>query len=193
MFERFTTSARNVVVRAKAEARDLQHGMVGTEHLLLALLDPDAGLGYRLLHGAGVHRQLVRADIQRLVAPPRKIISAEDAAALRTVGIDVDAVLARIEATFGPEALHAPPAPARRGLLGRPRTPGNTFSPRAKKVIELSLREAIRLGHNSIGTEHILLGLIREGEGLAAKILTDAGIGLDDLRARTVAALREAA
>jgi ATP-dependent Clp protease ATP-binding subunit ClpC len=56
------------------------------------------------------------------------------------------------------------------------------FTPRAKKVMELSLREALQLGHNYIGTEHILLGLIREGEGMAAQVLADRGIKLNDVR-----------
>ncbi len=56
------------------------------------------------------------------------------------------------------------------------------FTPRAKKVIELSLREAKRLHHNYMGTEHILLGLLREGEGVAAKVLADTGANLVDLR-----------
>ena len=56
------------------------------------------------------------------------------------------------------------------------------YAPRAKKVLELSLREAERLHHDRIGTEHILLGLLREGEGVAAKVLVDAGINLGDLR-----------
>ncbi|SDL03823.1 ATP-dependent Clp protease ATP-binding subunit ClpC [Nonomuraea jiangxiensis] len=58
------------------------------------------------------------------------------------------------------------------------------FTPRAKKVLELSLREALQMRHNYIGTEHILLGLIREGEGLAAQALTDAGADLADVRQR---------
>ena len=52
------------------------------------------------------------------------------------------------------------------------------FTPRAKKVLELSLREALQLGHNYIGTEHILLGLIREGEGVAAQVLQKLGADL---------------
>ncbi|SPL91444.1 ATP-dependent Clp protease, ATP-binding subunit ClpC / Negative regulator of genetic competence clcC/mecB [[Actinomadura] parvosata subsp. kistnae] len=60
------------------------------------------------------------------------------------------------------------------------------FTPRAKKVLELSLREALQLRHNYIGTEHILLGLIREGEGLAAQALVDAGADLPDLRQRVL-------
>jgi hypothetical protein len=56
------------------------------------------------------------------------------------------------------------------------------FTPRSKKVLELSLREAKRLHHDHTGTEHILLGLLREGEGVAAKVLVDAGINLGDVR-----------
>jgi ATP-dependent Clp protease ATP-binding subunit ClpA len=56
------------------------------------------------------------------------------------------------------------------------------FTPRAKKVLELSLREALQLGHNYIGTEHILLGLVREGEGVAAQVLEKLGAHLDRVR-----------
>ena len=56
------------------------------------------------------------------------------------------------------------------------------FTPRAKKVLELSLREALQLGHNYIGTEHILLGLIREGEGVAAQVMQKLGADLDRVR-----------
>ncbi|MCL2594644.1 MAG: ATP-dependent Clp protease ATP-binding subunit [Promicromonosporaceae bacterium] len=60
------------------------------------------------------------------------------------------------------------------------------FTPRAKKVLELSLREALQLGHNYIGTEHILLGLIREGEGVAAQVLTKMGADLNKLRQQVI-------
>ena len=60
-------------------------------------------------------------------------------------------------------------------------------------MLELSLREALRLRHRHIGTEHILLGLLREGDGLAAAVLTEAGVDIDDLRRRIDTALREAA
>ena len=60
------------------------------------------------------------------------------------------------------------------------------FTPRAKKVLELSLREAIQLGHNYIGTEHILLGLIREGEGVAAQVLTRLGADLNRTRQQVI-------
>jgi len=67
------------------------------------------------------------------------------------------------------------------------------FSRRAKKVLELSLREAMRLHHDYIGTEHILLGLLREGEGLAARILADSGVRAGDLRHSVLAALGKVA
>jgi ATP-dependent Clp protease ATP-binding subunit ClpA len=60
------------------------------------------------------------------------------------------------------------------------------FTPRAKKVLELSLREAHHLGHNYIGTEHILLGLIREGEGVAAQVLVDLGADLNRVRQQVI-------
>ena len=60
------------------------------------------------------------------------------------------------------------------------------FTPRAKKVLELSLREALQLGHNSIGTEHILLGLIREGEGVAAQVLLNLGADLEKVRSAVI-------
>jgi len=195
MFERFTDRARAVVVRAKAEARELRHPVVGTEHLLLAMLSDEGSLAYAVLHDAGVDAESVRAEVRRVVGTSPTLLGEEDAAALRTIGIDLDTVLARIEETFGPDALDTLPAPPRRGLLGRRKRggAGGRFAPRAKKVLELSLREALRLKHNYIGTEHILLGLIREGEGLAAKILTEAGVDLADLRRATEARLRHAA
>ena len=60
------------------------------------------------------------------------------------------------------------------------------FTPRAKKVLELSLREALQLGHNYIGTEHILLGLIREGEGVAAQVLVKLGADLNKVRQQVI-------
>jgi len=132
----------------------------------------------------------VRARIRALVDPGTPLLDRQDAEALRSIGIDLDAVLARIEATFGPDALSA--RPARKGWFGR-RAPSGRFSVRAKKVLELSLREALRLKDNHIGSGHVLLGLLREGEGLAAQILVEAGYDLGDLRSRAERLLRSAA
>ena len=65
------------------------------------------------------------------------------------------------------------------------------FTPRAKKVLELSLREALQFGHNYIGTEHILLGLIREGEGVAAQVLVTLGGDLSAIRQQVIRLLKE--
>jgi ATP-dependent Clp protease ATP-binding subunit ClpC len=126
MFERFTDRARQVAIDAQVSARRLGHGYVGTEHILLGLLQGD-GVAARVLGGLGV------------------------------------------TAVFGG---HIP------------------FTPRAKKVLELSLREALALKHKYIGTEHILLGLVREGEGLAMLVLVRLGAGPDAIRARVLDALR---
>jgi ATP-dependent Clp protease ATP-binding subunit ClpC len=90
------------------------------------------------------------------------------ATALKTLGVSLDATRLRVEEIIGE---------------GREMPPGHIpFTPRAKKVLELSLREALQLGHNYIGTEHILLGLIREGGGVAAQVLKELGADLDRVR-----------
>lgn len=185
MFERFTSEARAVVVAAQEEARALHHPYLGTEHLLLGLLRPQAGLARTVLERAGVRAAQVREDIVRLAGAP--VLGAQDAEALRSLGIDLDLVLARIEESFGPAALAAgeQPTRARRGSARLTR--------RAKKVLELSLREAVHLHHRAIGSEHVLLGLLREGDGLATRVLTDAGVSPAALRTATLAALDEAA
>ena len=68
------------------------------------------------------------------------------------------------------------------GLAGGPGTGSPPFTPRSKKVLELALRETLQLGHSYIGTEHILLGLIREGEGVACQVLVSQGINLAEVR-----------
>jgi ATPases with chaperone activity, ATP-binding subunit len=191
MFERFTKQARQVVISARDRARELGHNHIGTEHLLLALLDPDSGAPSRLLTEAGLTSDGVRAEIERLLGQAW-FLSPEDVAALERIGIDVETVRAKIEESFGPGALEPEVPPTRYGLFGRKVSRGS-FTPRTKKVLELALREAIRLKHNWIGTEHILLGLIREGDGLAAKIIFDAGIDLPALRRAMEESLRAAA
>jgi ATP-dependent Clp protease ATP-binding subunit ClpA len=193
MFERFTVPARQAVARAADEAARLGPGPVGTQHLLLGLLVPNAGVAAGVLHSKGLDAGQVRADIERLAGTPARVFDQEDAAALRSIGIDLDAVLARIEESFGPEALHRPaPTPKQETLWPRSRRTGR-LTPRARKVLGLALREAVHRRDNYIGTEHLLLGLIREGDGLAARILVDNGIDLDDLRGAVLARLDQAA
>jgi ATP-dependent Clp protease ATP-binding subunit ClpC len=94
------------------------------------------------------------------------------ATALESLGMSLEAVRGQVEEIIG-QGQSAP-------------TGHIPFTPRAKKVLELSLREAKQLGHNYIGTEHILLGLIREGEGVAAQVLVKLGAGLDRVRQQVI-------
>src|SRR3954469_23904766 len=94
------------------------------------------------------------------------------ATALESLGVSLEAVRAQVEEIIG---------------QGQQAPSGHIpFTPRAKKVLELSLREALQLGHNYIGTEHILLGLIREGEGVAAQVLVKLGADLNRVRQQVI-------
>jgi len=97
------------------------------------------------------------------------------AKALESLGIGLEAVRQQVEEIIG---------------RGQHASSGHIpFTPRAKKVLELALREAIQLGHNYIGTEHILLGLIREGDGVAAQVLVRLGADLNRTRQRVIEVL----
>ena len=128
MFERFTPAARQVVVRAQEEARAFRHPWLGTEHLLLGVLaEPDAP-GVRALSGLGVTLNTTRAALGQVVG--RGGLGESDADALQTLGIDLEEVRRRVEASFGPGALDHPPRRRGRRRLpwmhyrGRDRAPG---------------------------------------------------------------------
>src|SRR5919107_3763031 len=94
------------------------------------------------------------------------------AKALESLGISLEAVRSQVEEIIG---------------QGGSSPSGHIpFTPRAKKVLELSLREALQLGHNYIGTEHMLLGLVREGEGVAAQVLVNLGADLSRVRQQVI-------
>jgi hypothetical protein len=95
------------------------------------------------------------------------------ARALAALGVPTEAVRARVLEIVPPGTEEAPS-----GHIA--------FTPRSKKVLELSLREALQLGHNYIGTEHILLGLVREHDGVAAQVLAEQGADLDTVRQEVV-------
>jgi ATP-dependent Clp protease ATP-binding subunit ClpA len=178
MFERFTQDARQVVVEAQTEAVRLHHGRIGTEHLLLSLLARQTPTS-TVLARHGLTRDAVTDSVVGYVGSGDL-----DAEALGALGIDLDAVRSTVEASFGPGALDAD-----RPRRGSPR--GHLpFSPRAKKVLELSLRETLALKQKEISDGHIALGLLREGEGLAAKVLHDLGVDLVDLRRDITTALQ---
>lgn len=94
------------------------------------------------------------------------------AQALDALEISLEAVRAKVEETIG--------------MAGTPPSGSPPFTPRAKKVLELALREALQLGHSYIGTEHLLLGLVREGEGVAATVLVSLGADLGRVRQEVV-------
>jgi ATP-dependent Clp protease ATP-binding subunit ClpA len=193
VFERFTPGARQVVVLAQQAARQLQHGYIGTEHLLLGLLAEGEGLGAQVLQEAGVDGDGIRTAVVQTIGSCSDVDPGE-AAALRSIGIDLGAVREAVEASFGPGALERARTSRQRLRRRRRVVSGHIpFTPRAKKVLELSLREALRLHHNEIRTEHVLLGLLREGQGLAALLLVARGLSLDELRRRVLERLGNAA
>lgn len=145
MFERFSKEAREAIKFAKEEAQNLNQYYVGTEHILLGLLDIKSEVIPEILSELGV----LPDDVRKAV--------------IETVPVETD--------------MPADEFP---------------FTPRAKEVLELSLQEALQFGHNYIGPEHLLLALMREGEGVAAHILEDFEIDLNSLRQATIAVVSSA-
>lgn len=170
MFERFTKDARSAVVDAQLVARAAHSDQIDSRHLLVALAE-SAGPARDALSDGGL-------DVTELVARTRERIAAGDALdpeALAAVGIDLDEVTRRTEATFGEGAL------SRAGRVLRGRRKHLPFTADAKKSLELALREAIRLGSKEIDGRHLLLGLTR-AESPARRVLSDAGADLERIR-----------
>lgn len=138
MFERFTDRSRRVLVLAQEEGRLLSHAFIGTEHILMGLIDEGEGVAAKVLTDMGVTQEYIRNEVEK-----------------------------------------------RCGRGTRPVPGSPPFTPRAKKVLKLSLREALQLGHSYIGTEHLLLGLIREGSGVGAQILVEK-IHFGDMRQKII-------
>ena len=232
MFERFTGSARHVVVQAQEEARRLGHNYIGCEHLLLAVAGIDEPAS-AVLRDHGVTPERIEADILRAIGRGRgpdqgDPLSGLDREALAAIGIDLDVVRARIEDAFGPDALaravhvrkrsaQAGRRPAwRKGPVAelvrrrrarrhplqasaaryatprRPDTRHVPFTPRAKKSLQLSLREAHALHDNYIGVQHLVLALLAMKDGMARPILASIGVSRESLRADILARYRKA-
>jgi ATP-dependent Clp protease ATP-binding subunit ClpA len=137
MFERFTDPARRVLALAQEEARSRDCHRVGTEHLLLGLIQEREGIALAALSSLGISPEMVRRQVEEITGQRQ----------------------------------------------GQEPSGGHTqYTMRAKKALDLSLREALQLGHHHIGTEHILLSLIREGEGPAAQALLELGADLSLVR-----------
>ncbi|WP_449134175.1 ATP-dependent Clp protease ATP-binding subunit [Senegalimassilia sp.] len=135
-FEKFTDKARKVLVLAQDEARALHQPYVGTEHILLGLIQEKDGLAVQALERLNVSYDAVVQGIRQVVS------------------IDEDTDVT--------------------GHL--------SFTPRVKRVLENSLREAMQMGQSYISTEHLLLGIVREGEGTALDVLSRLGVKGDDIR-----------
>ena len=135
-FEKFTDKARKVLVLAQDEARALHQPYVGTEHILLGLIQEKDGLAAQALERLNVSYDAVVQGIRQVVS------------------IDEDTDVT--------------------GHL--------SFTPRVKRVLENSLREAMQMGQSYISTEHLLLGIVREGEGTALDVLSRLGVKGDDIR-----------
>lgn len=186
MFERFTTQAREAVVQAREQAHGLHHGYVGCEHLLLALSAGRDTPAADALAAFGLDTAMLRAGVIELLGPGGAGL---DAAALASLGIDLDAVRRATEANFGRGALD-------RGThqRGRPVSAGRIpFTPRAKKALELALRAAVRSGDREISAGHLLLGVIDQRDNAALQVLKAAGVQVGALRRDVADRMRSAA
>jgi ATP-dependent Clp protease ATP-binding subunit ClpC len=140
MFDKFTERARKVMSLARREAQRLHHEYIGTEHILLGLVQEGQGVAANVLKSLEIDLDKLRREVEKIVKP-------------------------------GPASEPAVQIP---------------FTPRAKKVVELALEEANTLSHNYIGTEHLLLALLREQEGIAAHVLRSLGVKLEDVREEVI-------
>ncbi|GGL43425.1 Clp protease N-terminal domain-containing protein [Nocardia jinanensis] len=173
MFERFAGNARMAVVAAQEQARELRSPEIRVEHLLLGLLQQAEPRLRTLLAQNGLTERNALRSLG--TAGEDEPLGAGDAEALRSIGIDLDAVRESLEANFGADALNrAVPSDESWGLRGR-RRGGRfghiPFTRGAKKVLELSLREALARREKTIETGHVLLGILRAPGPVAAELL----------------------
>ena len=155
IFNRFTKETRACVEAAVEEARLLGHDSVGDEDLLLGILRANEGMGAAALSSLGVTLEGAREESEEMLSE-----------ALSTIGISLEQVRREAGDAF---AMRVP---------DDRRIP---FSPRAKKALEGALREAVRLRNNRIGTEHVLLGILRNTDGTAVRMLAGLGVSPEAL------------
>ena len=143
--ERYTPQAKEALSLAVGMAESLNHGYVGTEHLLIGLLQEGTGVAARVLEENGVEKSKVVELVSQLISPNTSVQMAENAA----------------------------------------------YTPRARRVIENSYREAVRFKAAQIGTEHILIAILREGDCVASRLLNTMGISVQKLYIDLLAAMGE--
>ena len=136
MQSNFTPRAGQVIVNAKKEANRYNHHYVGTEHILLGLIDLNEGIALNVLHRLGADPNAIRGEVESQVG-------------------------------FGPDTKIVGEAP---------------FTPKANAVIKFAITEAQEMNHSYVGTEHILLGVLREGEGVASRVLSSLGVSYDEAK-----------
>lgn len=158
IFTRFAREARVCVEAAVEEARTLGHDSVGDEDLLLGILRTDEGLVADALSSLGVTLEGGRTESERMASD-----------ALSSIGISLEDIRREAGDTFDARI------PEDRRIL---------FSPLAKKALERSLCEAVRLRDNRIGVEHVLLGMLRTEDGAAVRMLARMGVSREALEER---------
>ncbi len=174
MFERFTQQARSSVAAAQEAARSLQAAQLLPVHILLGAVtvaeESQSPLAV-ILAETGLTSAVLHTELQALGSATA--LGEQDAEALQSIGIDLDSVRRAVEEQFGPGALDADAPPsARRSLFGRRKGGAIPFSRSAKSVLESSLREASARRDGYIGTEHIVLGVIRGGDPTARALIS---------------------
>ena len=158
MFNRLTDRSRNCVQAAFEEARMLGHDSLGDEDLLLGILRADEGIAVEALSSLGVTLEVARAESEGMLAD-----------ALSSIGISLEDIRREAGDTF------------------EMRIPDNRripYSPRAKKALVEARKEMRRLGDNYLGTEHVLLGMLRNEDGAAVRILASMGVSPETLEDR---------
>ena len=186
-FQRFARNARVAVMLAQEEVRELCDRETGSQHLLLGILQAAGEELSAVLTGYGLTAEVVRARLAETSTGDQSFD--EDADALSTIGIDLRAVRDSVARTFGTDAFDN--ALSRSGRRRRSR--GHiSFSPGAKKVLELALREALAHKDNEIRCEHLLLGILRGGDNAAVGLITE-HVYTAQLRAAVVKLLEKAA
>jgi ATP-dependent Clp protease ATP-binding subunit ClpC len=158
IFNRFAKEARACVQAAIEEARALGHDSIGDEDLLLGILRVDEGMAAEALSSLGVTLEAAREESERMASD-----------ALASVGISLEDIRREAGDAFDmriPEGRRIP------------------FSPRAKRALERSLRETVRLRDNRIGTEHVLLGILENEDGTAVRMLERLGVSPEAVEER---------
>jgi ATP-dependent Clp protease ATP-binding subunit ClpA len=178
VYERFTDQARKVVQAAEEEAERLNFEYIGTEHILLALVSEDCCVAANVLKHMDIGLARIQTEVEKLAVsfPPVLAAALPPIEPMPKVSENAEKQAGNLNKNFE-SGEHA--------LLGRLREePGAKLpqTPRVKKVIESAEKEARNLNQDYVGTEHLLLGLLREEHGVAAQILMNMGLTLDDVR-----------